>query len=201
MKTLVVRHHITRKDGLCRKILWSEKQKMLYSVRCMPAFTSWRYLISLCHHFFQYFFLRYVFSTVIFWTICDDSTNFRRALTSPIGVALVHRYSSHLTWDTILWGLGDQKAAWDRPSRILETSAIRKVVSKFDRTDSFAWCVSILLFALRSWGLVWASAAGAFWPMGFKPLPVRALRSLVSESRDTIHDCCLIWVIFLWESG
>ena len=29
-------------------------------------------------------------------------------------------------------------------------------------------------------------------PMGFKPMPVRALRSLVSESRDTIHDCCLI---------
>ena len=37
-------------------ILCFEKRKMLYSVRCMPAFTSWRCFISLLHlSFFQFF--------------------------------------------------------------------------------------------------------------------------------------------------
>ena len=64
-------------------------------------FLGWRSFISLLQLFLT-FFARYVFSTVMFWALCDDPTNFRRAFTSPTRVALVHRYSNHLTWDTIL---------------------------------------------------------------------------------------------------
>ena len=47
--------HYEKGWSMYKLFFCSGKRRMLYSVRCMPEFTCWRYLISLFHHFSLFF--------------------------------------------------------------------------------------------------------------------------------------------------